>query len=189
MSALTLDVISSTEAQACRQRSRIVIRSLPPAQNHVLRLLEGLLPVDFIAANQEDCLGEIIPGDKLENPRSGIPGRSTLQLPQLKTASTHPDLSAGEVRFEDDPEVPFPFRGRQIVTNVPVHAEPLRLQKGERLLASNSAGPVWTVSLAQGARYFRSAFGLPEIGAGGNLRDAFSPENFLAMLPVIHFLR
>src|SRR5579859_8108445 len=188
MSALLLDCKGLTEAATSHERSRILIRSasLLPAQNQLLGVLERLLPVNFLTAEERegDCLGEIIQGDK-----KSLPLRAVLQLPGPQAGITRPGLAMGEVRFEDDPEVPFPFRARRLMTNIPANVEPLQLHDGEKLLASNQAGPIWAVLVENGAKRFRSAFGLSEIGANGNFREVFSPENFLAMLPVIHFLR
>lgn len=93
------------------------------------------------------------------------------------------------VKFADDRDVPFPFRGRTVSTKVRGDLPFLSLRGNEKILAFSQQGPIWTMSETGGAKHFRSALPLPEISTNQNFSDVFNGTRFLEMLPVLQFLR
>lgn len=117
------------------------------------------------------------------------PSGSTLQIycPDNDGASEQTcDIS---VCFADRPEVPLPFRGRSLTTKAPPRWVGLSLQENEVALAVSDRGPVWTMSHNPIARRFRSGIPLPTITKGRNLIDGFNGDQFIGLLPLMHWLR
>src|SRR6185369_1882670 len=98
-------------------------------------------------------------------------------------------LTAVKIQFTDDPEVPFPFRGRSVTVKVAAEPKPLVLSNGEKALAQTERGPVWVFAPDNATKHFRSAMPLPAIAAEGSLFDVLNGDRFVELLPLLHFLR
>ena len=92
------------------------------------------------------------------------------------------------VQFSNDPDVPWPFRGRAVSTTIPTNCAPLFPIEGERVLASTKAGALWVVRTVAGCAHSRSAMPLLEIPLSGGFSQVFSGSSFLANLPLLQLL-
>jgi hypothetical protein len=150
-------------------------------------ILETIFPVKFESSPFENEGGVGVLLDNLEESGKSVTGLPTLRVPGAVTVSE--GLRPIEVTFADQPEVPFPFRGRSLRIRAPLGENVLTLRSGEKCLAAYPGGPVWTVSLVGGIKHFRSALPLPSIPAHGALTDVLNGERFLEMLPLLDWLR
>jgi hypothetical protein len=158
-------------------------------------VLEGVLPVKFIFSGMAESdgvqvAGEIITDLSAEPVASGFcEPVSSFSLPADSCPS--PDSQPVNIRvdFQDDPDVPFPFRGRTIRVRVAAQPRPLVLRGYERVLAVGEQGPVWTVAEVSGVKHFVSAFALPGFGPESSLKDVLNEWGFMEMLPLICWLR
>jgi hypothetical protein len=161
-----------------------------PAGGNVLPVIESLLPVKFCFGdgNGGQYGGELLL-QEVETSRvvrkAVVP---SLRVPPVSDAPAGDLPRPVEVRFADDAEVPFPFRGRTLTTLVAGEPAPLVPQQTETVLATAGARPVWTVALEAGVRHFRSSFAPPVMPADGNLREVLHGGRFLEALPLLHFL-
>lgn len=94
-----------------------------------------------------------------------------------------------QVKFSDVEQVPWPFRGRTLESEVSIAPCRLELEADEIVLAACDGQPVWTVALRQGRSVFRSAFPLLELAEDGSFALAFSDQAFVQNLPLLHLLR
>lgn len=155
--------------------------------------LSSLFSVQFYAPGTEDkppagflAIGPI--ASSLESGRvEMVPGRNSLTLPDLPSQGG--GKSPVEVKFANTPLVPWPFRGRKIVTSVDSAASRLQRRADERVLASIGEHPVWTVSETGGAKHFMSSFAVPSTLSNFSISQVFCGARFLELLPLIHFLR
>lgn len=155
-------------------------------------ILESLLPVRFDSYNDNEAglAGKLIVEDGGQ--RNG--GNQPRNIPSL---SVPPGAEISDVKepvevtviFADDPDAPFPFRGRTVRTKIASRAKILTPQGGEKVIAHSKDGPVWTVSNKEGVRHFRSGLPLPAVPAPGHLQEILHGERFLEMLPLLHWLQ
>lgn len=158
----------------------------------VFSVLERLLPVRFIFKETHgvEAAGEMIVNN-MSNQDKAVRSKS---VPSLGVPlSTHPANEAHHIEFEvnfaDDPDVPFPFRGRMVKTKVAGDWPLLSLRENEKVLATIQQKPIWIMSVTGMAKHFRSALPLPRISADQNFSDVFNGERFLEILPFLYFLR
>src|SRR2546425_2800441 len=156
----------------------------------LVAILERLLPVKFGHSREggTEGAGEIIIEGQVGRAK-GIGVVPSLQVPQSPNSSGDDKLVDLAVDFADDPEVPFPFRGRSLRTKVAAEPKILCLDSNQKVLASSALGPVWAVSEEGGVKRFRSGFALPDIPPDANLQGVFNGERFLEMLPLFHWIR
>jgi hypothetical protein len=155
-------------------------------------IIECLLPVKFNFLGQRSALiaGEIIH----DLDAAGLPSIaahksvSILKVPLSKKMALDSDLADITVKFSDDSDVPFPFRGRLLHVKIAEAPEILSPSSDEKILASCDAGPIWTSTTTGGLKCFRSAFAIPAIPNDGTLHDVFHPGRFFEMLPLFHFI-
>ena len=114
-------------------------------------------------------------------------GRLELTYPQAAGGPNR--VLAERVTFSGDPAVPWPFRGRSLITNMPSGTVALTVESGEAVLAELAAGPVWTLRREDGRSIFRSGLPLPSLPAESGFAASFNGEDFLSLLPLISFLR
>src|SRR6185437_10498330 len=160
--------------------------------SEVLSTLEGLLPVKFTLAGQRrlEGVGEMIVGERAGGTScdgSGV--ASSLSVPPNENSAQASVLKDVTVVFADDPQVPFPFRGKSLRNRIGCAVNALKVIGGEKVLASGEAGPLWTLSTMGDAKHFRSAFPLPRFGPEGGLKDVLNEERFVEILPLLHWLR
>ena len=184
----------SVEAQDVFSRHTILVEAdaedVPCAG--LLPILERVLPITFRFSKRHDATaaGEIafehLPRDRAVSEDAVA---STFAVPVTSVPSGELRTTEVAVRFADSSEVPFPFRGRSLNSKVGTAPGLLSLQHNEQVLASTGMGPLWTISVKDGAKHLRSAFALPSIPAGGSLFDVLNGERFLELLPFLHWLR
>jgi hypothetical protein len=143
-------------------------------------VLERLLPVCFRCGEGEDR-GEIVLEPAADSRRA-----PSLAVPPSVDAARQREIG---VAFADDPDVPFPYRGRSLSVKVEDGGPPLALRAGERVLAASGREALWSVSEDGAGKRFRSALPLPRLGPDQNFGDRFNGERFLEMLPLLQFLR
>ncbi len=117
------------------------------------------------------------------------PGITTLTVSSVTTNASSEELSTIAVKFADNPEVPFPFRGRSLSTKVVAMPRKLDAAHDEKVLAETHEGPIWVMSLRNDVKHYRTSMVLPVIPDGGILRDVLQGDRFLELLPLIHWLR
>jgi hypothetical protein len=173
---------------------QILVRTKATGQpwQGLVPMLESLLPVKFISPGQDglEVAGEIITDPAVGAVKHGVRGHiGSLSLPQANNLSPQGKPVNISVNFQDDPAVPFPFRGRSIQAKTKAEPQVLTLGGNERSLARCERGPVWTVADEEGVKHFRSGFTLPEISADTALHNVLNEGCFLEMLPLISWLR
>ena len=157
----------------------------------LLRLLERLLSVKFAEFTPDlDQHGTLLLG----KPPAAIhpmraPLGTILELSQRDISSPNCELREKLIQFADVPEVPFPFRGRSLLTLVPKAIRPLTVRPDETVLALCERGAIWAFSQRNGVSLVRSCFPLPPFSDGGSLLEVFSGARLMELLPVIHWLR
>ena len=162
------------------------IKSTPASE--LFYVFEQLLPIKFLFREQDgiEAEGTIIMDNGINTYVDSIPSLS-LQLPaDLGNKSQKIET---KVEFSDDPEVPFPFRGRIITTKLIQDGAVLTVHNNEQVLASNEHGAIWSVSKIDGVKHFRTALALPYISTEQNFNDVFNGECFLEMLVLLQFIR
>jgi hypothetical protein len=162
-----------------------------PALRGLTQILEGFLPMRFIESSEDGKLGAgtITLQEGSDQPeRNGSTGLIRLSVPGVQALEKAVGASEVKVRFADDPVVPFPFRGRTVVTKVAGGVRELRCAGDEKVMASTDQGPLWVVSSGNGPRHYRSGLAIPHFSAEATLRDVFNGEQFLEILPLLHFL-
>ena len=158
----------------------------------LIPVLQDLFPLKFRVSEDEGAerTAEIIVGSDPEaDCVMGNRNVPSLRIPSLRDSGNDGELVEAEVRFAEDAEVPYPFRGRTLTTNVPRTGVDLRLAPGERVLAIGKSGPIWSVSLSAGVKHFQSSFSFPFLSLDRCLRDVFHGDRFLEMLPLLQWLR
>jgi hypothetical protein len=155
-------------------------------------ILECLLPVKFGFTDNgetEAVAGIIVEGTRAGKQRVDHAAVSTLTIPECRPAAASNKPVEITVKFADDPEVPFPFRGESLRAKVAVEGQVLSLTGRERVLASTESGPVWAVGTEGDTRHFKSGFACPHIPAEENLAEVLNGERFLEILPLLHWIR
>jgi hypothetical protein len=181
------------EGWATGGRCRVLLRGLPDgaAAPPLLQLLERVLPVEFVGPRGNASIydGELAVAGADDLPPSPVPA-NILRIVLPGAFGLGGDWAVrGEVRFADDPAVPFPFRGRRVNTTAGPLPGAIAPRPGERVLASFRGEPVWTLSDRGRDRQFRSAFPLPGEDAVRSFGERFCGERFLDLLPLLHALR
>lgn len=92
------------------------------------------------------------------------------------------------VEFTDEVAVDERLRGRSL-EELRSPVKPLPTAVGDAVMAQASGRPVWTASEWGGGRVHQAAFGPPELREGERLKDHLAFRNFMALTPLIHFLR
>jgi hypothetical protein len=157
-----------------------------------LRLLQSVLPITFRFATRggADAVAEIVPAlNGTTAVCSGATRFPSLAIPAAVPACSNGKLWEMSVCFADDPEVPFPFRGRVLRTRIATEPRALELGTDERALATSEGRPLWSVCSRDGVKHFRSALELPAIAANQTLHDALNGDHFLELLPVLQWCR
>jgi hypothetical protein len=160
-----------------------------PPETELFCILERLLPIHFIIGE----LREIeIDGAVFSNSIADTDVThtvSSLSVPLLSCSANSARQFEAEVKFADDPNVPFPFRARKIRTKLAQDWTVISVKNNEKILASSEQGPIWSVSENDGVKQFRSALALPSISPEQNFNDVFNGECFLQMLVLLEFIR
>jgi len=155
---------------------------------HLFPLLEQLFPLRFSSAMHEPtaiAAVALVRGPHLKPIADHIPSLTIPFSDQHAAEERNLDI---DVRFSDVLDVPVPFRGRRIVANVNAWHK-LPKTENEVALASTGQSRLWTVHASAGARHFISAIPLPRVTSDTSFNDLFHADRFLALLPLIQFLR
>jgi hypothetical protein len=159
-----------------------------PQETELFSILEQLFPVKFIFGEQGgiNAHGSIILDGGANKDATRVPSISLPLLTHREGKSQHIET---EVTFADDPDVPFPFRGRTVSTKLAQAEAVLSARSNEKCLAASKWGPIWVMSKIGGIKHFKSALPLPHISADENFNDVFNGECFLPMLVLLQFVR
>jgi len=150
----------------------------------LMRLLEELLPVRFVSGT-EAADASIVFDDGV--PPARAVGHVLRQ--RSVTSCPHSLRAQGTVHFADDPEVPFPFRGRSVMTSWRQQGPALQPAPGDKVLAHCADGVLWTVSQTFTSRQHCSCLAVPVLPPGQGFVAAFNGDGFLEMLVWLQFLR
>ncbi|WAK00561.1 hypothetical protein [Methylobacter sp. YRD-M1] len=159
-----------------------------PSEMELFSILQQLLPIRFILGIQDGIEANgIIAGDT--EAQKDVAGITSLRLPlSAKRTDRHKQIET-EVKFADDPDVPFPFRGRTVNTKLTQIRPVLSTRTDEKILAASKQGPIWIVSKVNGIKHFKSVLPLPSISTEQNFSDVFNGECFLELLVLLEFIR
>ena len=97
-------------------------------------ILESLLPIKFCFGNEpvsEKHWELNIEGVSRLKRDGGRPNFGSFSLPRTTSPPTGDGLVDIPIRFADDPEVPFPFRARSVLTKIAAGAEFLSVNCSE----------------------------------------------------------
>lgn len=158
--------------------------------SNLVPVLERLFPVKFSFVDEAvpDAAAEIETAGNLA--RSRNPESSGIfRMPQPKEKPADGNLFEISVRFTDELEVPFPFRGRTVQVKVAAQPVPLSLRDDAKVLATCGMNPVWVVAKNSDVKYFESAFDLSGFGPNPAFKDTFNERRFMEMLPLLCWLR
>lgn len=129
------------------------------------------------------------PADDRGQDPSPVPDGHCFLLRQPSGPVECPEIRSGEIRFEDSPGVPWPFRARVLrgewigpVAPVPVSSS------GERVAFVDGAC-VWSADRSGGLCRYEVGGRLPVLGDGEPLFRSFKDHNFLSLLPIVDWLR
>ena len=160
----------------------------------LLAVLEHLFPVRFQGggASGDALLGRISIGLG-EGTSADMPVRvPTLIVPAAIGRSGDASLVYTRIRFADDTEVPWPYRGRSITVRAELDASvrAALASSAHKVLAADAEGrPIWTLAEHHPIRIHRTALCLPHAPLGNDAGLAASEERFIQVLPLFHFLR
>jgi hypothetical protein len=156
-----------------------------PPGTELFSILERLLPIKFILGEQGGIEAE---GTIVSDGRANAASTPSLSLPSPADPANKSQQIETEVKFADDPDVPFPFRGRRVSTKLAQVGPVLSVRTNEKVLATSKRGPIWLVSEVGGVKHFNSVLPLPHISAEENFNDVFNGECFLEMLVLLQFV-
>jgi hypothetical protein len=159
-----------------------------PSEMELFSILQQLLPIKFILGAQDGIEANGIIASDTEAHKD-VAGITSLRLPlSAKRTDRHKQIET-EVKFADDPDVPFPFRGRTVNTKLAQIRPVLSTCTDEKVLAASKQGPVWIMSKVSGVKHFKSALPLPNISTEQSFSDVFNGEYFLELLVLLEFIR
>lgn len=157
----------------------------------LLAALEGLLPLSVVVSQFDNETLTGVSGALTSDQsvcENSVPfSVETLILPS--TTSNTILRSPLRIEFSGLPQVPWPFRGRELESEVSVSPVELKLDHDEIVLARCNGQPIWTMVNRNGVAVFRSAFPLLDIAEEGSFSLAFSDQAFVQNLPLLHLLR
>jgi len=157
------------------------------AQSHLFCALQSLLPIHFAdLSSPAVCAGRILGDEDGSEKKHGLlPLHLQLSLPQLSSTASAEALLQTKVRFANEADVPFPFKGRTMTVKLPRNLTPLAVKSGETVLLEGERGALWTVARQSEVKIYRSSM----IWPGKTLPEAMNGDVFVAILPLLHFLR
>jgi hypothetical protein len=155
-------------------------------------ILERLFPITLGTDDQPyDGFAEQIRFGVHREAAPGYPANDIGSLTVEEPSDNSPPQRRSQCKivFANDPEVPTPFRGREVATSIPSRSRTVRLDRGQRVLASTGDSPLWSVWNEGGARHFSSAMPLPHVEPHAGFSSVFTGGGFLEALPLLQFLR
>ena len=182
---ITLDSVLSHNPLMLR------IGVFPPAELEAERLLfsalETVFEARFVAGAQADgppCDGYIVIGASAVLDRPDTARFRALRFMR----PTHREDVVGTVAFHDSDALDPRLRGRKLTDR---HAYCGRsVGAGGSVLASDpDSNPLWVKRLSEHSEVDEVAVAPPHLLEGEALRDHLVPGRFLALLPIVHFLR
>jgi hypothetical protein len=158
------------------------------SKTELFSVLEQLLPIKFFLGKKNGIEPDgVVASDSEANSDAAITHSLSFSSPiALENKSLQIET---EVKFADDIDVPFPFRGRSVKTKLSQVGAFLSLKNNEKILAATTAGPIWAILEIAGIKHFRSALPLPHISGEQNFNDVFNGQCFLEMLVFLQFIR
>jgi len=146
------------------------------------------MPIKFVHKDQDgiELAGIIISEAKLNKDEVNVP---SLSLSSTTGVTNESQKIETEVKFANDPDVPFPFRGRTVSTKLAPFSPFPSVHSNEKILATTQLGPIWSVSEIEGVKHFRSGLPLPLLLIEENFSDVFNGECFLEMFVLLQFIR
>jgi len=154
------------------------------ARRRLFDALEDALPVRFEPRRTDEERGlDALVAFGGANAAAAAPAPA---LPRLLAPDSSPLAEVpGRVDFGRAPELDRRLRGRSLSDGRATGLEPLDPAPGESILAGGVRGPLWL----RAGRGERVALAPAELGSDERLRSHLRRERFLALLPLVHFLR
>ncbi|MDB5999979.1 MAG: hypothetical protein JWP52_1678 [Rhizobacter sp.] len=173
-------------------------------ETRLFGLLEPLMGVTFVHSQRHGSSIEPVDVQVATDPIADAAapqpaGRPSARQTSLRMRAPHlvrADAKAGaaarvacRIEFADDPDVPFPYRGRSVATTVAHVPAPLDVVMGERVLARTEDGALWAVQQTRDGKQFRCALPMPALAEGEAFIDVFNGERFIECLVLLAYLR
>lgn len=173
-------------------RKRISVHPSSAYGRHELlwRALSGVLPVQFVpcaslaSANGDAVLMFGAAGDELF---AGLNGTPCMVFPGDSTGPFGAD--GADIRFASSETLPEHFRGEVLPHQALTAGVPLLPPEGAEVLATMAGRCLWFRRQVDGSSVDFTAVPPPELGGETCLFEFFQEENFLGLLPLLHFLR
>lgn len=148
------------------------------ARPHLFEAVENACDVRFVAGTRPSLSATVHIGE--------IPERTT-EPTLVLGAGSGVALTDSEVTFSNDLE--GHLRGWTIADHTLPGTEHLEPRRGTSVLAAVSELPVWTTDIRSGQRFDHAALIPEELASNETLRSRIMPGRFLALLPLVAFLR
>lgn len=156
----------------------------------LLRCLAGAFPVRFVPVTSLQQFGHDALLLLADNDGSQL--RDLAHVAAVYSAPAGPFHAKGAVdsiQLADTEELAAPLRGQKLVgvVEAPVSAREL---DGFKTLAAAAGRPLWQVSLAGAVRlHYRASLPAPGLADGQEVIDVLHESGFIALLPLVDFLR
>jgi hypothetical protein len=159
---------------------------IEPQLAGLLRVVERLLPLRLGGPSTSPPVARIVTSLDAAAP-SDIP---TLLLPSCDDGGGCHQV--GRIRFEDDPNVPWPFRGRTLNVKVDVDIsmqQSLRAMPGIVLATDGAGAPLWRLGSTGTSALHGTAIKPPYVPVDADVGLAVGNERFVPALALFDFLR
>lgn len=166
----------------------VQLHNIPARCQELFRVLQDSFLLKFTdgAHDTVSCSGRIVSeGNAKETKANESMTVASLTVPDSPGQCIPMEFA---VQFANDADVPFPFRGRSVVSKAADFGNYLQYGSHEKVLASSDQGVLWVVSAGNGPKRYRSAFPLPAFPPDRIFQEVFNGERFIEVLPLLHFL-
>lgn len=165
----------------------VVPASALDTERRLFSALEEVLPVRFRPSGSDrDAAAHVV----FDDGGTRVQHRSLGAAPVLRYVGSRRDRPAadGRVHFANTPALDYRLRGRTLLES---HAEVTDLPDSDGCVLACDARsrPVWIKRSIGSVEVDEVAIAPPNLGPGQALRDQLVPGRFIALLPLIHFLR
>jgi hypothetical protein len=176
--------------------ARKVVRVFPSADMMdpaVKEALACLAPVQFASCGDHSECG---PGDAIivlssdgdliaKLLRTGV---HSFHIPSGVPGSPSAD-GRQTIQFANSPHLDARFRGRCLSHKILPNQFALKVEQGDEVLASHTGKPDWVFRKRNGGEAHMVSTPLPKMQSGDLSAWHLSGENFISLLPLVHFLR
>jgi hypothetical protein len=177
--------VSAGSVAAARPAIGVVPPNAHSQRSRLFTALGDALDVQFVPrrGGEERALDGVIVLDEhdRELPPRGLPSLAILDCPE-------PEGSAGPIQLQDGGRVDRRLRGHTLAERGAVAWVGLRPSRNDLVLATAADRPVWLAEPGEDTHYLAST-APEELAPHETLRDRLRDGRFLALLPILDFVR